>query len=82
MKTTLVTLLEVVAQENQLTERSRLYLDTVAAQITILEKIANEHAITGLASQRKHGMWRNLNPAEHGRWLTREVDRFRPCANS
>lgn len=82
MKTTLVTLLEVVAQENQLTERSRLYLDTVTAQITILEKMANEHAIIGLATQRKHGMWRNLNPAEHGRWLTREVDRFRPCANS
>lgn len=82
MKSTLVTLLEVVAQENQLTERSKLYLDTVAAQITVLEKRASEYATTGLASQRKHGMWRNLNPAVQGRWLTREVDRFRPCANS
>ena len=82
MKNTLLTLLEVVIQENQLTDRSRKYLDTIAAQLPILEKIANEHAITGLASQRKHGMWRNLNPAEHGRWLTREVDRFRSCANS
>jgi hypothetical protein len=82
MKNTLVTLLEIVAQENILTERSRLYLDTVATQITILEKIASEHASIGLATQRKHGMWRNLNPAVHGRWLTREVDRLRPCANS
>jgi len=82
MKNTLLTLLEVVIQENQLTDRSRLYLDTVASHITRLEKIANEHSIIGLASQRKHGMWRNLNPAVHGRWLTSEADRFRPCANS
>ena len=39
MKNTLLTLLEVVIQENQLTDRSRKYLDTIAAQLPILEKI-------------------------------------------
>lgn len=82
MKSTLLTLLEVVIQENELTERSRLYLDTIASQIPMLEAAFTNYNIIARASQVQHFTWRNLNPHVHGRWLTREVDRFRPCANS
>ncbi len=82
MKNTLLTLLEVVIQENQLTDRSRKYLDIIAAQLPILENAYAAYNKIASASQTKHFVWLKLKPSEHGRWMAREVDRFRPCANS
>lgn len=82
MKTTLLTLLEVVLQENELTDRSKLYLDTIAKQLPMLEAAYIDYNKIVAASQVKHFVWLKLKPSEHGRWLTREVDRFMPCANS
>lgn len=82
MKTTLLTLLEVVLQENELTDRSKLYLDTIASQLPMLETAFINYNRIAAASQTKHFVWLKFKPAENGRWLSREVDRFMPCANS
>lgn len=82
MKTILLTLLEVVIQENELTDRSKLYLNTIASQLPMLESAFINYNKIAAASQVNQFMWLKLKPSEHGRWLSREVDRFMPCANS
>ncbi len=82
MKTTLLTLLEVIRQESVLTDRSKLYLDTIATQLPILENAYVAYNKIASASQTKQFVWLKLKPSENGRWLSREVDRFMPCANS
>ena len=73
MKTTPLTLLEVVIQENELTDRSS---KPVATWLLI------GYNKSVAASQVRHFVWLKLKPSEHGRWLSSEVHRFRPCANS
>lgn len=82
MKTTLLTLLEVVIQENELTDRSKLYLDTISKQLPMLEAAYIDYNKIVAASQVKHFVWLKLKPSKHGRWLSSEVHRFMPCANS
>lgn len=79
-KTSLTTLLEVIAQENHLTERSTAYLGILAHQITMLELAFEDYRKISQASQ--PFVWRNLEPSKNGRWLTRESARFPSCANS
>lgn len=79
-KKSLTVLLEVIAQENQLTDRSKTYIDVLAHQITHLEGVYAEYTKMFKASQQS--TWINSGPNFRGRWLARETDRFPPCANS
>lgn len=82
MKTTLLTLLEVVLQENELTDRSKIYLNTIAAQLPMLEAAFVDYSKIVVASQVRQFVWLKFRPSEHGRWLSNEADRFGLCANS
>lgn len=76
--TTLSTLLNDVLDGSVMTDKAKVSMSQI---ITILNQLFLDKQSSLVLSQTKHFMWRGLDPAVHGRWLTRETDRYPSCAN-